>query len=642
MFPNSKNASNEQLQASLNYLDKHLIIIAAPGSGKTFTMSNRILTILNKGTKPSQILATTFTKKAATELYSRILSQLPPNYLLTGMRFGTIHSCALKIIRSHSKKVGLKWNFRLIDSVGQTKVLESALSDYLLNYELDSLVNSGIVPVSQENNRRPSVTLEKLQIPLTEKEFSYISSVICSCKIENDFINCLNPEFSWLFAHYNDKLRSQQLLDFSDILYLSVDLFKAYPKVLETYQNEIKYLLVDEFQDTNTKQYEFLMMIGAKAKITVCGDEDQAIYSWRGVCGNMFETFLKEHPGAVTLYLHTNFRSTKEILRISENLIGHNLNRKPKQIENKNEDSGCHPEVLITDSQKNEARQICNLIEFYCRKGFNYNQIAVMYRLNKVIVELVPELSARNIPIKSVQKPIHLNSEELSVMSYIKLIINPNDQESFIDCCNFPKRKFGESSKKKLLYIAKYKNCSLSEALNHIINTNKNPSACFSDLFQTLQDLRSKFSILSVESFISYIVQKFKLRTCTDLQNLAKSAKGNEKESFENFIARIEGEDNSNKVNLCTIHSAKGQEWDVVIIMGLNEGVLPSNDDIEEERRLAYVAATRARKNLVLSSIFCPCSSPPCFPSRFLHEFFPCNKKSPMPIECFSKLLKYN
>lgn len=638
MFPNSKNLSEEQLQASLNYLDKHLMIIAAPGSGKTFTISSRILTILNKGAKPSQILATTFTKKAANELYSRILSQLPPNYLLTGMRFGTIHSCALKIIRSHSKKIGLKWNFRLIDGLAQSKILESALSDFLLNYSLDALINSGIVPVSQENNRQSSLTLEKLQIPLTEKEFSYISSVICSCKVEKDFINNLNPEFLWLFTNYNDKLRSQQFLDFSDILYLSVELFKAFPKVLETYQKEIKFLLVDEFQDTNWKQYEFLMMIGAKAKITVCGDDDQAIYSWRGVCSNMFETFSKEHPGAVTLYLHTNFRSTKEIVRISENLIGHNLNRKQKQLENNNEASGCCPEVLISGSQKCEAVQICNLIEFYCSKGFKYSQIAVLYRLNKVITELTPQLSSRTIPIKSVQKPIHLNSEESAVISYLKLIMNPSDQESFIDCCNFPKRKFGESSKKKLLYIAKFKNCSLSEALHHIINTNKNPLACFSDFFQTLQDLKSKFQTHSVESFITYIIQKFKLRTCTDLQTLAK----NEKVGFENFIARIEGEDNSDKVNLCTIHAAKGQEWDVVILVGLNEGVLPSNDDIEEERRLAYVAATRAKKHLVFSSVFCPSSFPPTFPSRFLHEFFPCNKRSSTPTESFSKLLKYN
>ena len=639
MLSNSKNVSKEQLQASSSYLNKHLVIIAAPGSGKTFTISNRIVSILNKGTKPSQILATTFTKKAANELYSRILSQLPKNYLLTGMRFGTIHSCALRIIRAHSSKVGLKWNFKVIDSHVQSKVLESALKDYLEFYELQYLVGSGINPVLQENSRRTSIQLEKLQIPVTDKEFSYISSVICSSKVEKNFKNELNPEFLWLFNHYNDKLRALQSLDFSDILYLSVELFKAHPKVLETYQSEIKYLLVDEFQDTNSIQYEFLMMIGAKANITVCGDDDQAIYSWRGVCNNIFEIFVKDHPDALTLYLHTNFRSSQEILQISENLIGNNPNRKQKEIRSFNENIGCSPEVLITNSQKSEAVKICNLIEFHCKKGVKFSQIAVLFRLNKVISELMQELQARNIPVRSVQKPVHLNSEESAVIAYVKLIINPNDQESFMESCNFPKRKFGDSSKNKLIYIAKHKNCSLFEALKHIISTNKSPLPCFSDFYSVLQDLSSKFSTLSVEQFISYTLKKFNLRSCTELANLAKDFNG---EGFQDFISKIEGEDLSNKLNLCTIHSAKGQEWDVVILAGLNEGVLPSNDDTEEERRLAYVAATRARKILIFSSIFSPNSSPPVFPSRFLHEFFPNTQKFSHSIEPPVKQIKHN
>jgi superfamily I DNA/RNA helicase len=619
---NGKSSSSDQLDASRLYLDQHLMIIAAPGSGKTFTMMKRILTLLNKGVKPCQIMATTFTKKAANELLIRIQKELPKNYLLTGMRFGTIHSCALKILRAHGNKMGIGWKFDVISPAEQIRVLESSLKDFQNYFELDSLLLSCIRPVSEENLWGMIETRYSLSVPLSEKDFSYISSVICSAKVESEFEESLTNEFRWLFERYNQRLKEIKCIDFSDILYLSVKLLKKFPKVTERYQKEIKFLLVDEFQDTNLKQFEFLMLVAGKACITVCGDDDQAIYSWRGAQSNMFEKFKNLFPNIPTIFLHTNYRSTPEILEISMNLISKNKNRTYKQIHPHTSESAFKPEILINGSTRTEVLSICRLIKYYKDKGYQNDQIAVLYRLSKTVEDLLPELNSQHIPVKSIQKPVQLTSEEQFMLTYVKLALNLEDQDAFITVCNFPLRKFGDTAKSKLHYIATHKNCSLFGALTHVISSQKNPLKCFSDFHSLMSDLTRLLTIQTVSEFISGLALRLKLQKSNTLSLLTEGFSSGRSE-FEAFLARAEGEDRSNKICLSTIHSAKGQEWEVVILVRLNEGVLPSNEDIEEERRLAYVAATRAKSHLILSCVHSPNSSPVLIPSRFLHEFFP-------------------
>ena len=625
MNSNINKPSPEQTEAFTKHLDNHLMIIAAPGSGKTFTMTKRILTLLNKGIKPQNIMATTFTKKAANELLMRIQAELPKNYILAGMRLGTMHSCALKIIRAHANKCKLRWNFKVVDSIEQANLMALALKDYLKENDLSSLTLSGIKVAIEENLTSGSGIV--FDFGVTDKEFSYICSVISSAKTEIEFKKKLNEEFRDLYKRYKKILKDAKSIDFSDILYLSVKLLHNHSEILESYQREIKYLLVDEFQDTNPKQFEFLKQIGGKSFITVCGDDDQAIYSWRGVSSNMFSTFKSTFPSSHTLYLTQNFRSSSSIQQISSTLISFNKQRHLKY------QSSCpstpiltNVEVLITESPHLEAVHIANLIQYYKSKNLQNKQIAVLYRLSKTTEALATELAFRNLPIKSMQKPAKLNNDEQVLFSYIKLMHNLDDQEAFITCCNFPKRKFGEQAKRKLLYIANYKNLSLFKALDHTVKSQPCPLQCFKDFYSTLSELLPLYNSLPVDKFVLQLAQRCKVRNCATLQLVSKSFASGRQE-FENFISKVEGDDRSDKLTLTSIHAAKGQEWEAVIVLRVNEGVLPSNDEIEEERRLAYVAATRARTHLVFSCVYSAFTSPVLIPSRFLHELFPPSRR---------------
>ena len=643
MNSNTNKPSPEQVEAFAKHLDNHLMIIAAPGSGKTFTMTKRILTLLNKGIKPQNIMATTFTKKAANELLMRIQAELPKNYILAGMRLGTIHSCALKVIRAHANKCKLKWNFKVVDSAEQASLMVLALKDYLKENELSSLAQSGIKVVNEENITAGSGII--FDFGVTEKEFSYICSVISSAKIESEFKQKLNSEFRDLYKRYKSILNDAKSIDFSDILYLSVKLLHKHSEVLESYHREIRYLLVDEFQDTNPKQFEFLKLMGGKSLLTVCGDDDQAIYSWRGVTSNMFSTFKSVFPASHTLYLTQNYRSSASIQQVSSTLIAFNQHRHAKYLPSVAPAPAPAPaqalppaqapapalanvEVLINESAQLEAERVANLIQHFKSRNLQNRQIAVLYRLSKTVEDLAAELAFRNLPIKSMQKPAKLNADEQAVFSYVKLIHNLDDQEAFIACCNFPKRKFGEQAKRKLLYIANYKNCSLFKALDHTVKSQASPLQCFKDFYSMITELAGLYGQATVEDFLLHLVKKCKVRNCAALQLISKAFASGRQE-FENFIGKVEGDDRSDKLTLSTIHAAKGQEWEVVIVLRVNEGVLPSNDEIEEERRLAYVAATRARSHLVFSCVFSAFTSPVLVPSRFLHEFFPA---SPRPL----------
>ncbi len=588
---------NDKQKEAVEWPGGPILVLAGAGSGKTRVLTTKLAYLVNeKGINPYNILAITFTNKAAKEMKERAFKMLGSDAYR--MQISTFHSLGLLLIRENYEKLGFDKNFTILDSDDSLTIIKKILKDMNLDPKLYN----------------PRAIRNK------------ISSAKNELMDSNYYSRFVNSEYEEIvlevFKRYEKKVIKNNSMDFDDLLLLPIKLFKEYPDVLEEYQNRFKYILVDEYQDTNEAQYILIKMLSKKYKnICVVGDLDQSIYGFRGANFRNILNFEKDYPDAKVVPLEENYRSTGNILNVANDIIKHNKQRKEKNLWTKNDDG---PKIRYHRAydEKDEANYVMEEIKRLIINGEPKSSIAVLYRTNAQSRNMEEALLRENIPYKVVGSFYFYNRKEIKdLISYLKLIYNHNDDVSLMRIINVPKRQIGPKTIENLATKAVDKGVSLYEAID------SGKELEFKKLIEKIEKESENISLtelvemILVESGMRKELESAKtLESEVRLENLEefKSITKNFEEnngviSLEEFLLEIslvsdieEHKNNNDVVTLMTIHSAKGLEFDHVFIIGLEEGLFPhinsfnSSDEIEEERRLCYVAVTRARKTLTL------------------------------------------
>ena len=593
---NIENLNNKQQEAVLK-TEGPLLVLAGAGSGKTKVLTTRIAYLIEeKHVDPYNILAITFTNKAAKEMKDRTYNLIGEQ--ASSLQISTFHSFGLKIVRENCELLGYDHNFVIMDSDDSLTVVKKILKDI---------------------NKDPKIYNPKA-----------IRNKISSCKNE-----LMSPEsyekfvasdyekvILEVYQKYVKKLKNNNSIDFDDLLMLPIKLFKENPLVLEKYQNRFKYILIDEYQDTNEAQYILTKMISAKYKnICVVGDIDQAIYGWRGANYKNILNFEKDYKNALSIKLEQNYRSTKNILDAANCVIKNNQSRKEKNLWSTKGD-GEKVTYYRAYDQLDEAHQVASFIKKIQKAGKPLNEVAILYRTNAQSRVMEEELLKDSIPYHIVGGLSFYSRKEIKdLLAYLKLIYNEKDDVSFLRVINTPKRGIGLKSIQALQTRADENNSSLFEAIDG------GKEQAFKDMILTLKKEAEKVSltelidkVLDASSMKKELESEKTIEAEVRLENLKEFksiTKAFEERlglvSLEDFLYEVslvndkdEYSDGTDKVSLMTVHSVKGLEFDIVFVIGLEEGVFPhmnslySSYDVEEERRLCYVAITRAKEKLYL------------------------------------------
>lgn len=584
---------NDRQKEAVNITDGPLLVLAGAGSGKTKVLTTKVAKlILDNKIDPSNILAITFTNKAAKEMKQRILSMVGD--IGYKIQISTFHSFGLNILKKHYDKLKLSKNFTILDSDDSSILIKNILKD------MNSDENYKAIKNIISNNKN-----------------ALIDSYEYERFVSNDFEELVLE----VYRKYENRLIKNNSVDFDDLLMLPIVLFKKHPDILKEYQEQYKYILIDEYQDTNEAQYLLTKMISAKYKnICVVGDDSQSIYSWRGSNYKNILNFEKDYPNCKTVFLEQNYRSTKIIINASNDLIKNNINRKDKNLWTDNEE-GIKIEYKRAIDEKDEAYYVVSEINKLLDNGSKLSDIAILYRTNAQSRNLEDELLLNNIPYKVVGSVYFYNRKEIKdLMAYLKLIYNKDDDVSLTRIINVPRRKIGKVTIDKLVSKANDLNCSMYDAID------SGKELEFKEIIEFLRENKDNYTltnfidlILEKTGIIKELEDENSIEAQTRIENLNefKSIAYQFEEkygiiSLEEFLNEIslvsditEYKDNE-AITLMTIHSAKGLEFSNVFIVGLEESIFPhfnsfeSNDSLEEERRLCYVAITRAKKRLWL------------------------------------------
>jgi len=611
---------NERQKEAILYNNGPLLILAGAGSGKTRVLTHKIAYLIDElDVLPEEILAITFTNKAAKEMKERI-------YQLIGketfkIQVSTFHSFGVRILKENYECLGYDKNFTIFDSDDSLSLIKKILKE--MNLDSTKYNPKGIK--NQISSAKNAMVLPSDYGRLVHTDYD---------KIVED-----------IYVKYQDLLTRNNAVDFDDLLMLPITLFRKYPKVLEKYQNQFKYILIDEYQDTNEVQYILSKMISAKYKnICVVGDNDQSIYSFRGANYQNILNFEKDYKDAKVILLEQNYRSTKTILNAANNVIKYNVERKEKNLWTDNEEGN---KIIYYNafSEKDEASYIAKNAKELIQKGINPEEIAVLYRTNAQSRTLEEAFLMENIPYKVVGAFAFYNRKEIKdLIAYLKVIHNDKDDVSVMRSINTPKRGIGTKSIEGLEFKALLEQKSIYE----VISDGKEL-----EYKNLIEDFKRQSEKLTLTELVELVLNKSGLKAELEnektleasirLENLEefKSITRNFEEeygviSLEDFLNEIslvsdvtEHKNESNKVTLMTVHAVKGLEFDYVFIGGFEEGIFPhvnssfNNQEIEEERRLCYVAITRAKKELSIISaqrrmLFGQASCNPV--SRFLKE----------------------
>ena len=584
---------NKQQEIAVKHIDGPMLVLAGAGSGKTKVLTSRIAYLIEHGVRIENILAITFTNKAAKEMKDRVINLIGMD--AKGIQISTFHSLGLRIIKENYAKLGYKSNFVILDSDDTLTVIKKIMKELNLNpkfYNARDIRNK----ISSAKNEM-----------MSPKEYA---------KVEFDR-NIIS-----VYESYNSKLLINNSVDFDDLLILPIKLFKMYPDVLRYYQDKYKYVLIDEYQDTNEAQYIFTKMLCNNHKnIFVVGDNDQAIYAFRGANYKNILNFEKDYPNAKVILLEENYRSTQNILDAANSVIKHNKMRKDKNLWCNN-DIGSKVKYIKTDTDKEECEYVAEKIKELHDNNISYEDIAILYRTNAQSRLIEEEMLKKGIPYRIVGSFYFYNRKEIKdLLCYLRLINNHDDDVSLLRIINTPKRGIGEKTIESLTNKANMNKTSLFEAIdsgkeltfkNLILNMEKE---CENITLTDMVELVLKDSGIREE-----LVNEKSLEAEIRLENLEEFksiTKGYEEEygviSLTDFLNEVslvsdisEHQDSNNKVSLMTIHAVKGLEFDDVFIVGMEEGIFPHYNSInegtlaaiEEERRLCYVAITRAKKNL--------------------------------------------
>lgn len=616
---NIEKLNDKQKEAVVN-TEGPMLILAGAGSGKTKVLTTKIAYLIEEnGIDPSSILAITFTNKAANEMKSRVenLIGIDSKY----MHISTFHSFGLSIIKKYYDLLSLKSNFTIIDADDSQLTVKRILKDMNLD---PKIYNPKMI--------RNKISSAKNELMNPEDLEKYATSEIDEITIK-------------VYEEYQKKLLLNNSLDFDDLLMLPIKLFNEHKEVLEYYQDKFQYILIDEYQDTNEVQYILTKMLSAKNKnICVVGDPDQSIYSFRGANYKNILNFEKDYKNTKVILLEQNYRSTKVILNAANDVIKNNKNRKEKALWTDNID-GDKVKYKRCEDEKNESYYVACEIKKLISENVKLEDIAVLYRTNASSRNIEEALLKENISYKVVGSFYFYNRKEIKdLISYLKLIYNPNDDISLNRIINVPKRGIGLKTLENLTTKANI----LNESLFNTIESGKEL-----EFKKLILELQEKSEDLSLTELVDLILDKTGIKkelededsieSQSRLENLEefKSITKNFEENYgvislAEFLDEIslvsdieEHKNQTDVVTLMTVHSAKGLEFDYVFIIGFEEGIFPhsmsllSNSEVEEERRLCYVAFTRAKKKLYLVNakkrlLFGNDSYNP--PSRFIQE----------------------
>ena len=590
------NNLNENQIKAVEHINGPCLVIAGAGSGKTKVLTTRIANLIDKGIDSWNILAITFTNKAAKEMRDRLSLIVPNHYAFVG----TFHSLGIRIIRENHEKLKLDSNFTILDGDDVTSIVRKLLKDKGYDPKIYS--------PSYIKNRISFIKNEMLNDMQIEEYFNTEAE-----KVAKD-----------IYYDYLEKLRVSNSVDFDDLLRLPVELFLNNPDKLEKYQEKYKYILIDEYQDTNEVQYKLSKLLANKYKnIFVVGDSNQAIYAFRGSNYKNILNFEKDYKDATVITLNQNYRSTKTILDAANSVIKNNKYRKEVELFS-NLGKGLNIKYTRAYDEKHEIKQVIDYIKQLQIEGFKYSDIGILYRTNGQSRVVEEQFLKENIPYKVVGSYYFYARKEIKdLISYLRLIFNPQDEVSLRRIINVPKRKIGSSTITRLEQSAKEQHISMFDAIS------KGKELEFKDL---ILDLKMQANNMSLTELIDLILEKSgmqkELEVANDLEselrleNLMefKSITASFEErtgsvNLEDFLEEIsliadmsEHKESNDEVTMMTIHSAKGLEFEVVFLIGMEENIFPhansliESDGLEEERRLCYVGITRAKQRLFLSN----------------------------------------
>ena len=600
---------NKEQRQAVDTLDGPLLILAGAGSGKTRALTYRIANLVDHGVSPWNILALTFTNKAAREMRERTEALLGGS--VKDMWVATFHSCCTRILRSDIDKLGRDRNFVIYDDDDQTSLIAAIMKRLGVN-DKDITKRQIKEHISEAKNKS------------TEPE---------KFLMDNPY---LDESVLKVFREYQRSLKEYNALDFDDLLGKTLELFQSCPEVLQKYRSKFRYILVDEYQDTNVMQYHIVELLAREhGNICVVGDDDQSIYGWRGADIRNILDFEKDFPGAKVIRLEQNYRSTSNILDAANAVIENNQGRKSKKLWTDN-GRGDRIETFTADSERDEAHFVCRKIMEGVRNGMNYGDFAVLYRMNAQ--SRIPETTMVNygIPNKVYGGQRFYERKEIKdIMAYLRLIYNPFDDIALKRIINVPKRSIGDASIAELARVAEQEGKSMLVAA--LTSENIDPRAMkkikpFADTMGELIALSrtmplSEFtwgmiSALEYETYLKAEDKRGEVESRMDnLRELIGNIKEIEKDLSEgedalraflenvSLVSDIDSmNDGNGAVALMTLHSAKGLEFSVVFMIGMEENIFPtsrarndmSNHAMEEERRLCYVGMTRAKQKLYL------------------------------------------
>ncbi len=604
-----KQLNPEQLKA-VKHLGSPILVFAGAGSGKTRVLTYKMAYLIEEvGLPPENILAVTFTNKAASEMRNRVNKLISLD--LSGLNIGTFHSVSAGILRKNIHHLGYENNFTIYDQSDALSVVKNIINDMNLDIKR---YDPKYFYYMISNSKNKLISHNDIEM------------------LSNNYVDEMLPD---IFKEYHVRLREFNAVDFDDLLILPLEIFKVKPDILKFYQHKFKYVLVDEYQDTNKPQFHFIYSIAKEHQdICVVGDDDQSIYGWRGADISNILDFNKSFNNPYIIKLEQNYRSTKNVLDVANSLIKNNVNRSKKSLWTDNK-SGSKVSYENVFNEKMEAQYILNVIQKKCKGDYTLNDVVVLYRTNYQSRIIEDSLRRKSIPYHIVGGVKFYDRKEIKdVLAYLRFINNNRDDISFLRILNFPTRGIGKTSIGKILKLKLESDGNILDVLNDIKNGDLGKKQIesikeFVAIINELKDLSTEMSAFDIASKLikSIDLEDYYVNQGTpesadrwenvqelinSIQEYCENSSNYSLTSFLEEVSLLTDIDRWNSgdecVTLMTVHSAKGLEFPVVIIAGMEEGLFPHSNSIdepegiEEERRLFYVAITRAMDSLYLYS----------------------------------------
>lgn len=612
------NKLNDKQKEAVMHVDGPCLVLAGAGSGKTKVLTERIVNLINNGVSPFNILAITFTNKAAREMRERVYNSIEEE--ANKIFIGTFHSLGLKIVRENASVIGYSNNVTILDRDDVNTLIKRFMKELNLDtehYPVKSILNK--ISFAKNEGLSPEEFDKFAKAPLD----------MAACKV---------------YKMYESALKRSNSVDFDDLLILPLRIFKKDKSVLEKYQEHFKYILVDEYQDTNMVQYDMCKLLASKYRnLFVVGDMDQSIYSFRFANYMNVINFEKDNKDAKVIVLDENYRSTNNILNAANDVIKNNKERKEKNLWSSKGD-GDKIKYIRCDNEQEEASTVVRLTKELLDKGEKPSEIAVLYRTNGQSRVFEEAFLKENIPFKIVGSYFFYNRKEIKdLISYMHLIYNNNDDASLERVINVPRRGIGSKTIERLRREASISDKSMFEVVssgkelgfkNLIIDlTNESKNT---DLVGLVDVILDKTGIRKELEEKNDLESEIRLENLNEFKSIALAFQEKGIFSLEEFLENISLVSDKNEykevddgINLMTLHSAKGLEFNDVFLVGMEEGIFPHNrsfeseSELEEERRLCYVGITRAKEHLWLMNakkrtLFGQVSMN--FPSRFIKE----------------------